>query len=382
MRQVQALGEIRFATLARAAEGLTQWRPLLMGFLTLLATAAIMFVGQLLALRSSGLLGLVVMLAAVVVLLGGSSGVGIMLMDKARNEPVRSFAAAASAGLLCLPRFLLFALVIFLAALAYMVVAALIYFVCKLPVIGGLLAFIAHPVLVLVAAAILICLIWVVGPLMAPALWSGLSVKAALANVLSIARARLVEVVLMELVLYVILSLICVMLLAGFVPATFSRTAMALNITGGAGGMGVYGPMSMFMGNSAGMGLVAGLGVLYCVVGALLTQVMIMGMNLIYIQARESVDSGAAEEALDDLIGDVRQKAEEVRERTLAAAERAKQAAQERAAKVQAAATATEPQEPAEAAQKADQTTPSCPACHAAVAADDSFCSACGHRIK
>jgi len=136
------------------------------------------------------------------------------------------------------------------------------------------------------------------------------------------------------------------------------------------------------MGNSAGMGLVAGLGVLYCVVGALLTQVMIMGMNLIYLQARESVDSGAAEEALDDLIGDVRQKAEEVRERTMAAAERAKQAAQERAAKVQAAATATEPQEPAQTAQKADQATPSCPACHAAVAADDSFCSACGHRLK
>ncbi|MEX8193868.1 hypothetical protein [Comamonas guangdongensis] len=385
MRQVQALGEIRFATLARAAEGLTQWRPLLMGFLTLLATAAIMFVGQLLALRTSGLLGLVVMLAALVVLLGGSSGVGIMLMDKARNEPVRSFAAAASAGLLCLPRFLLFALVIFLTALAYMVVAALVYFVCKIPVIGALLAFVAHPVLVLVAAAILICLIGVVGPLMAPALWSGLSVKAALANVLSIARARLIEVVLMEVVLYVILSLICVMLFAGFVPATFSLTAMALNITGSAGGgMGVYGPMAMFMGNGAGMGLVAGLGVLYCVVGALLTQVMIMGMNLIYLQARESVDPGAAEEALDDLLGDVRQKAEEVRERTMAAAERAKQAAQEHAARVQAAATATEPQEPAEATQKTGQTSapPSCPACHAAIAADDSFCSACGHRLR
>ena len=35
----QSLGDIRFGTLARAAEGLTQWRPLLMSFLTLVALA-------------------------------------------------------------------------------------------------------------------------------------------------------------------------------------------------------------------------------------------------------------------------------------------------------------------------------------------------------
>lgn len=53
---------------------------------------------------------------------------------------------------------------------------------------------------------------------MGPALWSGLSVKAALANVLSIARKRLVEVVLMEVVLYVILGLVCFMLLPDWFP--------------------------------------------------------------------------------------------------------------------------------------------------------------------
>lgn len=365
----QSLGEIRFATLARAAEGLTQWRPLLMGFLTLLVTSALVGISVWMLAKAGFFMYLIFMLVSVVALLAGSSAVGIMLMDKAKNEPVRSFAAAASAGLLCLPKFLLVGLVVLVATLAYYLVAAIIYFVCKIPVIGGILAFVAHPVLVLVAAALLIAMIWVIGPLMGPALWSGLSVKAALANVLSIARKRLVEVVLMEVVLYIILTLICVMLFAGLVPATVSLTTMAMGITSGADGMvgmfmgssrgygGGYGgaglsPLGLMMGNAAGSGLVAGLGVMYCVIGALLAQVAIMGMNLIYLQARESVDPAEAEGALDSLIGDVRKKAEEAKaqtmaaaERTMAAAERAKQAAAERLQEATAknAAADTEP---------------------------------------
>lgn len=357
----QPLGEIRFATLARAAEGLTQWRPLLLCFLTLLLTGALIAGAAWMLVKAGFFMYLIFMLAALVALLAGSSGVGIMLMDKARNEPVRSFSAAASAGLLCLPKFLLVGLAIFVATLAYYLLAAVIYFICKIPVLGGILAFVAHPILVLVAAALLIAMIWVVGPLMGPALWSGLSVKAALANVLSIARRRLVEVVLMEVVLYVILGLVCFMLFAGLVPATVSLTGMAMSITGDAGSMagmfmgggygrgygGGFNPMGMMGGGSTG--LIAGLGVLYCVVGALLAQVAIMGMNLIYLQARESVDPAEAEGALDSLIGDVRKKAEEAKaqtmaaaERTMAAAERAKQAASERLQEATAKPSATD----------------------------------------
>lgn len=359
----QSLGEIRFATLSRAAEGLTQWRPLLMSFLTLLVTALLIGLSTWMLVKAGFFMSMLFMLAAMIALLAGSSAVGIMLMDKAKNEPIRSFAAAASAGLLCLPKFILVGLVVFVATLAYGLMAAIVYFVCKIPLIGAILAFVAHPILVLVAAALLIAMIWVIGPLMGPALWSGLSVKAALANVLSIARKRLVEVVLMEVVLYIILTLICVMLFAGLVPATVSLTGLAMSITGDASPMagmfmggGYYGrgygggfsPMAMMGGGSTG--LIAGLGVMYCVIGALLAQVAIMGMNLIYLQARESVDPSEAEGALDSLIGDVRKKAEEAKaqtmaaaERTMAAAERAKQAATERLQEAAAKAADTPP---------------------------------------
>ncbi|MDR2297335.1 MAG: zinc ribbon domain-containing protein [Comamonas sp.] len=348
MKEVQSLGDIRFGTLARAAEGLTQWRPLLLAFLTLLLTGLVISLGQLLP----GILALVMMLVAFVVLMGGFSGVGIMLMDKAKEQPVRSFAAAASAGLLCLPKFLLIGLAMMAAFIVYMLLAAVIYFIGKIPFIGGIIAFIAHPVLVLVFAAALVALIWVIGPLMAPALWSGMPVKAAMGNVIAIARKRLIEVVLMEVVLYIILSLIGVMLFAGLVPASLSLTAMGTSIMGdsnamvamaaGMGGRGVS-PLSMLYAGGNTWGLTAGLGVLYCVVGALMTQVGIMGMNLIYLQARGNLDHSEAEDVLDDFMGDVRKKATEAKERARQAAQdlSAKKAADDSAATPAATASAS-----------------------------------------
>lgn len=355
MKEVQSLGDIRFGTLARAAEGLTQWRPLLLAFLTLLLTGVVITLGQWLALNVAGILALVMMLLAFVVLMGGFSGVGIMLMDKAKEQPVRSFAAAASAGLLCLPKFLLIGLAMMAAFIVYMLLASVIYFIGKIPFIGGLIAFIAHPVLVLVFASALVALIWVIGPLMAPALWSGMPVKAAMGNVIAIARKRLIEVVLMEVVLYIILSLIGVMLFAGLVPASFSLTALGASIMGdsnammamaasGMGGRGVS-PLGMLYTGGNTWGLMAGLGVLYCVVGALVTQVGIMGMNLIYLQARGNLDHSEAEDVLDDFMGDVRQKATEAKERARQAAQdlSAKRTADDSAAPPPVASSAAEP---------------------------------------
>lgn len=349
MRPNQSLGDIRITTLARAGEGLTQWRPMLVGFLTLLLTFLVFLAAQGLGSAIGGVTGgiarLLLSLAAAVVMMGGISAVGVMLMDKAREMPVRTIGEAFAFGLACIPKFLLFAVLLLAAVLAFLLVAAVVYFVCKLPVIGAILAFVAHPVLVLAAAAALVALIWVIYPLFAPAIWSGLGFKAALASMLGIARRRLVEVVLLELVLYFIIGVICVLLFAGLLPASFSLTTMGAAIIGGSQAASLaaagYGA-SAFMGNTAVMGLVSGLGVLYCVVGALMAQVMIMGMNLVYLQAQEGLDASDAEGALDDLIGNVRKHAEEAKDRAMAAAEQVKA----RAAKAQ--------ESPAQPAQDAE----------------------------
>lgn len=357
MTERHALGEIRFATLARAAEGLTTWRPLVLGFISLLIAAALISIGQWIALSmfngAGAVLGMVFGLFAVIVLLAGSSGVGAMLMDKAQNLPMRSFPEAALFGLFCIPKFLGFALLAGFVGIAFMVLAAVIYFVCKIPVLGTLLAFVAHPVLIILGAVLLVAAMGVVFPLFAPAVWSGLPMKAALSNVLGIARKRLVPVVLMQLVLYVIVGIIGTLLAAGLLPSSVVLTGFAASIIGSAGDFASYGGyqgygapsafgmLNGFMGNlmrsGAMLGLSLGTAILGMVVVALMAQVMILGLNLVYLNAQDNLDTSDTEGALDSFLGDVRHRANEAKARAMAAAERARQIAAQKAQEVAAA---------------------------------------------
>lgn len=420
MRENHHLGEIRFAVLARAGEGLTQWRPLLLGFLTLLLAGGLVTLSMWMVSHMfsalGGLLALLLNLAAVVVVLAGTSGVGAMLMDRARELPMRGFHAAALFGLRCIPKFLGLGLLVLLAGLAFFLVAAIVYFVCKIPVLGALLAFVAHPVLIVVGAALLVTLVFVVNPLFAPAVWSGLSLKAALASVLGIARKRLVQVVLMQLVLYVVVGIISSLLMTGLLPVGMTLTGMAAGIMGGGANMvaghGGYGagPMGMLgglMANGSMLGLVMGLAVLAAVVVALMAQVMMLGLNLVYLQAQEQLDPTEAEGELDDFLGDMRQRAQPATQRAKEAAEHAKQMAEQKAREMaaahearRAAATETKAEQDRQAKAEdervaADQTpqperqrdpaAPSalhCPACQQAVSSSDTFCSECGHKLK
>lgn len=419
MRESHKLGEIRFAVLARAGEGLTQWRPLLLGFLTLLVAGGLVALSMWMVSHMfsalGGLLALLINLAAVVVVLAGTSGVGAMLMDRARELPMRGFHEAAIFGLRCIPKFLGLGLLVLLAGLAFFLVAAIVYFVCKIPVLGALLAFVAHPVLIVVGAALLVTLVFVVNPLFAPAVWSGLSLKAALASVLGIARKRLVQVVLMQLVLYVVVGIISSLLMTGLLPVGMTLTGMAAGIMGGGANMvashGGYGagPMGMLdglMANGSMVGLVMGLAVLAAVVVALMAQVMMLGLNLVYLQAQEQLDPTEAEGELDDFLGDMRQRAQQATQRAKEATEHAKQVAEQKAQEMAAAhearrAAAAEAkagqdrQSPNQARNDAEQApepehqggpaaqpAPQCPACQHAVGSSDAFCSECGHKLK
>ncbi len=335
---------IQFAALARAGEGLTQWRPLVMGFITMVLCGLLTVASQWLATSVGGMTGVLLfglcMLVVVVVFFSGISAVGVMLMDKAQNISVRGFSDAAFAGLLCVPKFLGLMLLSLVAALLFYLVAAIIYFICKIPVLGAVLAFVAHPVLIVVASVLIVAWMCVIMPLFAPAVWSGLAFKAALASVIGIARSRLVEVVLMQVVLYFIMLVISGLLLMGLLPAAMSLTGMGASVMGvnlAYLSMMGFGALSNMGAMGSVTGLLLGLGVLLGVVAALLWQVAVMGQNLLYLQANASVDSVQAEAALNGVWNDVRKRAEGAKERAIAAAERAKQMAAEKAQEVAAA---------------------------------------------
>ncbi|QNN55420.1 zinc ribbon domain-containing protein [Diaphorobacter ruginosibacter] len=351
---------IDFGALTRAGEGLTQWRALGMGFLTALACGVIFWLMQVSMLRMGGAIGglltFVLAVLAFVVWVAGASAVGVLLMDKARNVPQRSLSEAAMFGLGSVPKFLLLGIAVVLVSIAFMLVAALIYFICKVPVIGAVLAFVAHPLLVLIASAFIIACVWVVFPLFAPAVWSGLSFRQALASVFAIARNRLVQVVLMMMVLYIILAVIGMLIMSGVFPAAGALTAAATGILGGGGysafgGHSAFSPMMGMFSNASLAGAMLGMSLLGLLLFALVALVAIMGMNVLYLQASSGLDTAGTESDIEGAFGVMREKAREAADKARAAADRAKQAATER---VEAAAAAREA-EAAEVAQREEE---------------------------
>ena len=352
MNESNGLSAIRFALLTRAAEGLTQWRPMLLSFATLLTCAILLIAGQMIGLRMFSALGVGIFLlfacAAAIVLMVGISAVGAMLMDKAQELPVRSFSEAVSFGILSIPKMLGLALLACVVALAFFAVAGIVYMVCKIPFLGAVLAFVAHPILVVVGAFLFVACMMVVFPLFAPAVWSGLPFKAALASVIAIARSRLVPVVLMLIVLYAIVGVIGGLLISGLLPSGMALTSMAAGILGGVqNGLGGYGygagmgPLAMLMSgiSSSGgfMGILMGMGVLGLVVAALMSQVTMLGLNLVYLEAHKSVDMPADGAALDDMLGGMREQMHSAKDRAMQATERARQMAAQKAEELAAA---------------------------------------------
>ena len=383
MGQPTSAPRIDFSQLLRAAEGLTQWRPMLLGFLTLVAAGLLMVAGQFLAFRLGGgagaLISAFIALLVVVVVAAGFSGAGVMLMDRAKAIEPRSMVDALLFGLTCLPKFIGFALVLLGLALGLTMVASLVYFVCKLPGIGPLLLFVAHPVLVVLTGVTFTAITWVAVPLFTPAVWDGRSFKESLSLVYAVARTRLIQVVALLLGLYVVMSVIALLLLAALFPGYGLMTGLAAAIVGPGmlgGGMpsivGILGGMDM---GGGGGHLYAGMlatGLIFGVATTLMFQVLIMGVNLVYLSATAGLDIAASQGALETHLEQAKQKAREAQERARMAAERARQAMPQAATAPVAGAV------PSPAAKTAVH----CPQCHEGIHADDLFCGSCGHKLK
>ena len=311
------LKSIDFGQLMRAAEGLTQWRVLGLSFLTWLAGGLVMAGGQMLATRMSSIfLALLFLIVSMVVFSTGMSAVGILLQDKAKDVEQRSIMDALKAGLLCVPKFILFGLLVVALMLALCIVAGIVYFICKIPFIGPILLFFAHPAMVIVASVFFVALYWVAAPLLAPAIWDGRSLKGAVSLVVSVVRARLVPLVLMLLALYFVVGVITLVVFSGFVPGFAYMTGLASAIIGPSmlasmGGMGAMG----YMGSGHMVAGTLSTVILFAVLMALTMQVMLMGMNIIYLMVTDGLDEKATEESLQAGIAMAREKARQAQEK-------------------------------------------------------------------
>lgn len=449
MQPSETMRQVSFAPLLRASEGLTQWRPMALGFLTWVAVALLLAVGGFLSSSLGGAAGVGLMglfgLLAIILIAAGMSGAGILLMDKAKNIAPRSMMDAFLAGLWCIPKFLGFYVVVALVLAALAVVGAIGYFLAKIPGIGPLIFFVLHPVLVIMAAAVLTSLLWVGFPLFTPAVWEGRGFKESLTLVIAVSRQRLVPTVLLFLALYVVVSVIGMVVFGALLPGYLFMTGLASSIldirmdntdfeaiVALMNGYGGYNSGLMYAGILA-TALIFGLAVI------LMMQVALMGVNLVYLAATDGLDTADTENALNAGLDEMKRRAREAQEKARLAAEQAQEkarqmaeeakerarqraaeqaaAAEQTAAQAQAAAVlaaeqaeqqaaadrlAAEaaaaqaappdapPQEPTFLAEPAPSTnlppasaaTATCPQCQHTVGHDDMFCGECGHRLK
>ena len=122
MAVVNELKSMDFLILARASEGLTHVRGIVVSFLAMLLGALFLFLGFYFAARSGGGFGRFMLFVCWLIYAGiagtGVSATGIMLLDRAREAPPRAVAEALVFGFLCFIKACLIAIAIGVPSLA------------------------------------------------------------------------------------------------------------------------------------------------------------------------------------------------------------------------------------------------------------------------
>lgn len=291
----------------------------------LLALMSCLFIGVLV----SGLAGRMgfagALFGAIAFLVAAATGVnaaGLLQLDGARGAPLRSFTDALVYGVMCIPKVLALALILLAIEFALLVGVALVFVVCKLPLVGPLLYLVAFPIAVVVAGLTLFGL-FLCFVIALPALWDGRSVLRAIAQAGAVARARPIE----TLLLLALLALLCMavgvfigaIIGAGLVPAV----ALSAALLGEGGLSGFESLLTIAQGYGGATYMVAALlggGLLWALAVALIGQVYLRGLNIIYLRVTEGLDVDGAEAALANRLGDARRRAASLGDRARAAA--------------------------------------------------------------
>ncbi|MGK2899104.1 MAG: hypothetical protein ACSLE9_10520 [Burkholderiaceae bacterium] len=345
----------------------------------------------------------------------GIHAAGVLLMDQARGAPLRSLPDAVVYGLLCIPKFIVLVLALALVAIAVFIVLAIVYFICKIPVLGPILFVVVFPLSVVISGLTL-CGLFLCMFLALPAIWEGATITRAIAQALAIARSRLVESILLLAVVGLLSGVIGVIVFSVLFTGLMPSIGLSASILGGDGlyslmgmmrrGGGDFGEMGGGGAGSAGYAIAAGIGagLLWALAGSLLSLVYLLGLNLVYLRVTEGLDVGATEAALKARLDDAKRQAADLGQKARDAAERARDQARQSAAAAQASAaaaaaaavsrpatpvepaapptTASPPDLPPGPAAPAAATAPTCPQCLATVGKDDLFCGICGFRLK
>lgn len=370
-------------SLLGALDAISRWKPFLVMVATLVSCVVAVAVFSAITgaiARHSGnfaiAAGLVFGLITFAIALVGVNAAGILLADDAWDREQRSIVDALIASAFTSHRLILVFLLTGLAFLAYLVVLALILFLCKIPGIGPLLYAVVLPVAVIITGTIVFALFSVVTPLAAPAVWNGATVMQTLAMLKVVVQKKLPFVFIMMLLLGLLLGIVTGIISAIFGSGLGITLSLSAALLGSSAG-GLPNMAGMFsgqgLGDVSGYIWAAGFGGAILFLAAITPGALVgmKGASLIYRTAIAdlSIDSVTAE--LNDRFEKLKQQASDAKQRALEAGQRAMQ---------QPEAKPVEPQKPAEEPKLPPALQ--CPSCNSAIGADDAFCGNCGHRLK
>ena len=364
-----------FDSLLAATNAFKNFRAILLLGMTLVAMILVVAIFGFLGTKTgSAFVGFLGGLLAFVIVFYGANAVGILLMQEAQGEPQHGMLDAVLLSLSISHRLLGVAILELLIVLAVVLAVALVLFICKIPVLGPFLFAFVLPASAVLLGMLVFSLFYIMLPLAGPAVWSGSTTFQVIARLNTIAKTKLISVIIQQFILFIILmfaaGIIFAVIMIGFSMATSLSAAII-----GAGGMNMAELMSggAMFGEISGHMIAGGIGggVLFAVAAVIPALIGIKGSCIIYLNITQGLDFTQAEAQLETGMAAVKKKADEARERARHLAEQ--QAV--RNAPTSAPPTAAPPAPTPAAALL-------CPSCSTPVTADDVFCGNCGHKLK
>jgi hypothetical protein len=345
------MSEMKVANLGlllRCYEGLRNWRALLLLVAGFVLAALLVALNATISMRMAYssptlamLLGGLLMLVALLVVLAGVNGAGLLLVDQAGGNPPRSFSAAFFGGLGVTLQAIVCLIILGVGLLLVVLVLWVLSFLSKIPGIGPLFAFLLAGPTMLVLAFCYALLAFGVA-LMFVALWRGNGMIGSIGRAIDIVLKRPLDVVLHFIVLGLLIVPIEIFVAAVLFGGSVLTGAMYASGSFG-GGMYGGGMMGMLAGAGASLGAVAvSIGVVLAAVWALFVLIGVLG-NILIFDSLAAETSATSAGFLEGKVKQLKQKVEEHRP-TAAAPPKAK-----------------------------------CAHCGAALASGDKFCGECGN---
>lgn len=354
--------------LLNALEAINNWRALLVLFGTGAAVALVLFLSGVLGVQmNSGVVAGVMALIAIAVGVCGLQAAGLIFMDQARGSPLRGFVDALLGGVFSAFKLVGVLLLELLAIIAWLIILALVFLVCKIPGIGPVLYAIAFPVAAALTGLGLFAMFYIGNTIAAPSVWDGNGVLPTISRLWVVSKQRGLAVLVSSLLLMlltVFASFVVFQVVFLGVITTGAVSAPVVGTSMGLPGMDMFTSMLGGYGDTGGGGYLAAAGfgtaLLFAIGLTFPVAIVMLGGCLIYLQAIEGLDFDQTEEMMKQRMSDAKRRMDDAKARAQQSMQRPE------------APTARPPAE----------SLPTCPKCHAPVTSDDVFCGSCGQKLK